>query len=299
MSDTQLTFKSTVPPAIGIVTYTITDSMQKPEKVTVNGGQSVDHPTNPTLTPWKVYSEINSSGATQASAAVGTQTITTPTATINTELVMTIDPPPAENPDSSVSGQNFYLPAVFDYARWLDVYGSTQLEGNGQTKQLPFAIQAQQQSKWCWAAVASSISAYLLRPNPPKTEYDKCALANHAFSRTDCCQTPTPTACNNSWSTFSALTYTGNLRTRSSGRMLIGDIETEIDNNHPIAVRIAWFTGKAHAVVIDGYDVSGSAPYINIKDPWGAAAITTKLADFPAGYRTGGAWTDSYLTKTA
>jgi hypothetical protein len=166
-----------------------------------------------------------------------------------------------------------------------------------QAAMLNFPMQAQQQTNWDWAAVASSVSAYYAIPNPPSLAHRQCELANWAFSRSDCCLMPLPIGCDKPFSIGEALSHVGVLQQELQSPIALADITAQIAANRPIVVRIQWTgSGEGHAVVIIGYDCTGDAPTITLKDPWGQVLTLMPLSDFPAGYTSGGTWTHTYLT---
>jgi len=83
-------------------------------------------------------------------------------------------------------------------------------------------------------------------------------------------------------------------------------IRNEIKAHRPVAVRIAWFGGGAHFVLICGYSVMRSGlRRIEIADPFygdvdngqyfGIWEIDFDL--FPAAYQAGGDWTATFLLR--
>lgn len=72
---------------------------------------------------------------------------------------------------------------------------------------LNFTMSEQQQTNWCWSAVATSTSLYY---NPSST-WTQSSLVNAELSQTNCCQSGDSSACNQPWSLNSALKRTGNL----------------------------------------------------------------------------------------
>ena len=72
-------------------------------------------------------------------------------------------------------------------------------------------------------------------------------------------------------------------------------IKEQIDLGLPVGVRIEWFGGGAHVVAILGYDEASNT--IHVSDPVGSSGPQS-LALFPAYYRSGGRWTDTYCTRS-
>jgi hypothetical protein len=72
-----------------------------------------------------------------------------------------------------------------------------------QTASLPFNMEAQTQTNWCWAATAKSVSHYFFKRSP----WTQCKVASAELGLT-CCVSPVPSACNVSWFLDRALTRT-------------------------------------------------------------------------------------------
>ena len=153
-----------------------------------------------------------------------------------------------------------------------------------------FAMQHQEQTNWCWAAVAASVSAFF----NPNTTWTQCAIVNAELGRNDCCTNGSSANCNKPWYLDRALTRTGNLVSMSSGAGTLSDVEQEIDNNRPLCVRIGWNGGGGHFVALDGYNHASNM--VAVDDPfYGASDVD--IAVFQTAYYGSGAWTHSYKVK--
>jgi len=64
-----------------------------------------------------------------------------------------------------------------------------------QSRQLAFAMQAQTESNWCWAAASTSVSHYYWF----LSTWTQCRVANAELGRGDCCASPAPGPCNVPW----------------------------------------------------------------------------------------------------
>ncbi|MBO9880836.1 papain-like cysteine protease family protein [Xanthomonas sp. D-109] len=153
-----------------------------------------------------------------------------------------------------------------------------------------FVQQAQLQTQWCWAAVASSVAAFYAPPNP---EFSQCRLACWATGADSCCTDGSSTVCNQPQLQSQALQHVGHRRTSSSGRLSFSEIRTEIDAGRPIAVTVHWAGGGGHAVVISGYATLQNRAYVRVQDPAGAATALVALDDFP----NGGTWNWTVTTR--
>lgn len=158
---------------------------------------------------------------------------------------------------------------------------------------LAFTMQTQQQTQWCWAAVATSTSLYY----NPSSIWTQCKLVNAELGQTTCCTNGSTAACNQPWYLDNVLNTTGNLDAFSSGTMAFVDLRAEIDAGQPLGVRIGWSGGGGHFVVIEGYKPGPAEQRVAIDDPWYGASDLTYTA-FASSYRGSGSWTHSYTTES-
>jgi len=155
---------------------------------------------------------------------------------------------------------------------------------------LAFFMQPQQQSQWCWAAVAASVSAFF----NPSTTWIQCSIVNAEFDRTDCCVNGSSVDCNKPWYIDLGLQRTGNFRSKSTGAGTMTDVSQDIDISRPLLVRIGWSGDGGHAVAIDGYH--RGLDMVAIDDPWYGASDVS-LAIFQTAYQGSGSWTHSYRVE--
>lgn len=141
---------------------------------------------------------------------------------------------------------------------------------------LPFTIQTQQCSNWCWAAVVSSIATFANSPQQPQ----QCAVVDQeAFSPHDpspgCCDPGnacvpkgSTCACNRTCSVESALQDYG-LLTGSNDGPTTGDfaaITQQIDESSVVVLQVVDRSNSdfVHAMVAYGYSGSDN---LQIADP--------------------------------
>ncbi len=127
--------------------------------------------------------------------------------------------------------------------------------GNPLTK---FKGQVQEQTNWCWAAVAASIADYY--DNTKFVKQCEVASASIPTPGQDCCATPSSSACNVTVKDMGIpLFHTGNLGPQAwlSNLPPMSAVVKEIDNCRPIAMSINWLSGPAkgegHGLAIIGY----------------------------------------------
>jgi hypothetical protein len=157
---------------------------------------------------------------------------------------------------------------------------------------LPFNMQAQTQSNWCWAATSTSVSHfyYLF------SHWTQCLVANGELGHSDCCNSPVPGPCNVPWYLDRALQRTSNLDHMVASTISFSAIKAEIDAGRVIGARIGWSGGGGHFLVIRGYSQIGARQYVDVDDPiYGKSHLT--LAAFSTQYQGNGSWTHSYFTK--
>ena len=153
---------------------------------------------------------------------------------------------------------------------------------------LGFTMQHQQQTQWCWAAVSVSVNLYY----HPASGQTQCAVANTGMGQTTCCVDGSTVQCNQPWFLDQALQIVGNLNAVTGGKAALTAVKAEINQCHPLCLRIGWNGGGGHFVAIYGY----SRKLINVGDPWYGNSVVA-YASFPNTYQGGGSWTDSYTTK--
>lgn len=168
------------------------------------------------------------------------------------------------------------------------VVGRCPLPGGRCSNPLAFTMQHQQQTQWCWAAVAVSVNLYY----QSGSGWTQCKLANNALGQTTCCADGGSTQCNQPWYLDAALGIVGNLDSWNSGKATLTAVKTEINGCRPFCLRIGWTGGGGHFVAIYGH----SGNNLNIGDPWYGNSIQS-YAVFPGGYHGGGTWTHDYYTQ--
>lgn len=128
---------------------------------------------------------------------------------------------------------------------------------------LPVSLYAQETNQWCWAASGQMVMSYLGYP------VSQCAQANHASGRTDCCNSPTPSACIfPGWPDLGFYGFSSS--TTSYGSALSwSSLSNEIVNNRrPVPFSWAWTGGGGHMMVAIGAKTVGTNNYVTMNDPW-------------------------------
>jgi hypothetical protein len=156
---------------------------------------------------------------------------------------------------------------------------------------LHLAMQTQQESQWCWAAVATSVSLFY-NAGSGRTQ---CSVVNAELGQTTCCQCGCTPACNQPWYLDLALQRTANLASWSAGTVAYSAIRGQVVAGRPLGARIGWSGGGGHFVVLDGYNSAGGQ-YLSVRDPFYGSSVYT-YASFQSSYQTIGSWTDTYDTQ--
>ena len=151
--------------------------------------------------------------------------------------------------------------------------------------------QIQKKTLWCWAAVASSVDAF----SNPTSKWDQCHVVKAVLKISPCCKKPSAaTSCNQQESLSKALRTINRLNTMLDYPVEFEVVEEELVAQRPVCARIAWDTGGAHFVFIDGCWPDDQ--WIMVWDPMHGHS---KLAyeEFKTAYRAIGQWTNSYLVR--
>lgn len=160
-----------------------------------------------------------------------------------------------------------------------------------QSTVLPFNMEHQTQTNWCWAATSKSVSyfyASLLNP------WSQCKIASAELSQT-CCTSPVPGPCNVPWYLDRALKRTNNF-VALKGTMSWEDVKDEIDKGLVVGTRIGWSGGGGHFMCIYGVSKILNTKYFHIDDPiYGKSVLT--VSQYSTNYQGSGSWTHSYITK--
>jgi len=163
-----------------------------------------------------------------------------------------------------------------------------------------FDLPAQEQDHWCWAAVAAAVRSFLGSSNVVQ-----CQVATEVLPG-DCCRNPGRG--NVDAGLQAALGET--LREYLPAQVPFDAIQQEIDANHPVCARVVWDADRdgvgesAHFVVIHGYEMRDTEPYLHVKDPLNgispnsmATSHTVHFDDFRFRYLLMGTWLQTYLVK--
>jgi hypothetical protein len=166
-----------------------------------------------------------------------------------------------------------------------------------------FVMQAQQETDWCWAAVAVSMNAFL-DPQPLNATWTQPSLATKVLALefqwnppVDCSADPHQT-CDKPAGLDDALGVTGNLRQAGAmfGQILdFASIQCWIDQQLPLGARIVWPEGGAHFIALSGYLVFASGEQkVVVQDPIYGPSVQD-YSSLRGQYIYHGSWNDTYL----
>lgn len=136
----------------------------------------------------------------------------------------------------------------------------------------------QEHSQWCWAGTSQCVLNY--RSKTPS----QCAIANYAWSRTDCCGNSTfnwnhrcnqPNGMYGSSGTIQyILSYWGVSSYGSATYLTWSGLNTEVNGNRPFVMRFGWSSGGGHFLVGYGYDDRSGTQRMGYMDPWPGEGYT-------------------------
>lgn len=158
---------------------------------------------------------------------------------------------------------------------------------------LQLNIEQQQLEHWCWAAISASIGCYYRTG-----DWRQQQLANEVLGMT--CSGAAMSmnqqlTANHPYYLDWGLLHVGCLGHWSKGKPPLELLQYEINAERPVCLRIAWFTGGAHYVVIKGYNPRTGDLYV--EDPLHGFSMI-RYRDFPSKYhRAGGIWTETFWTQ--
>ena len=178
------------------------------------------------------------------------------------------------------------------FSDWPCAYVAAAAAGGAGSGALPFIMQAQQQSNWCWSAVTTSVSHFF----DSTSSWTQCSLASAEIALACCGVGSIPGGCNVPWYLDRALQQTNNYDKVTVGPAAFADVETEVDSGRPLGVRIGWFGGGGHFVSITGYSSSATNQFVTVDDPiYGHP--TLPYGTLCTSYQGSGSWTHSYWTQ--
>lgn len=149
-----------------------------------------------------------------------------------------------------------------------------------------FIIQHQQESEWCWAAVAATIDQYF----NPLSPLRQCDVATRVLG-SDNCSNPI----NEPAILGDAVQVVNPQRVNLERALNFDELRREIDAGRPVCCAIEWTGGGGHAVVVTGYRVlTSGVRHIHVEDPLNASG-DFDFDEFRNAYYGHGTWVETAL----
>ncbi|HYV95448.1 MAG TPA: papain-like cysteine protease family protein [Chitinophagales bacterium] len=142
----------------------------------------------------------------------------------------------------------------------------------------------QHQSNWCWAASGEMTMEFL------GATIDQCDEANKEFGRTDCCNTPTPSVCNDGgWPEFDKYGFKADHTTDAA--LSWDEVKRQIYcHKVPFCNTWHWSGGGGHMMVISAYSVINGVSYVYLRDPLPVGTGSSRWITYDA-YVSGSGYT--------
>lgn len=138
----------------------------------------------------------------------------------------------------------------------------------------------QEQTQWCWAGVSQAVLKFY------KKNKSQGVIANYAWGRKDCTNTPVPAVCNqpnymyyykgsiedilDHWrvsSTPIAKHLRWNeVKKQINNKLISPAVDSAKKKGYPQIIRYGWYSGGGHFIIIRGYDTAGKKLYL--MNPW-------------------------------
>ena len=171
---------------------------------------------------------------------------------------------------------------------------------------VPLAMQKQEMTEWCWAAVTVSVNLVFR----PASTHTQCELAGSVLSRV-CCSAGKPAPSDPCNAPHELHPVLGRLHLLAADPIVkpltFEHVRKEIDGGRPVCVLIKWLDSKGHPgtrghfIAISGYRVTPSQKqFVSIGDSfYGPSEIDyASFSSKDGGYRDGrGVWFASFLVK--
>lgn len=158
---------------------------------------------------------------------------------------------------------------------------------------LPITVKEQLKSRWCWAAIASAVGNYYQTISLDQIEI--AAILLHDFDNGEGLYSEDEIIARNvNFKLDVALKQVNCFSHWTIGKPIFERIQFEINQGRPLGVRLEWFKGGAHYILIKGYNDEGK---ILIEDSLHGPS-SQNFNQFPDNYRESGAvWTETFWTN--
>lgn len=134
---------------------------------------------------------------------------------------------------------------------------------------LPITFEVQSNEYWCWAAVASMVSAYYQSSGRPALS--QCQVAEKTLNLPDCSSKPTPAPCLQLWDLCDALQSIG-FNPQNNWTADLGIVSQEVQSSRVLGALMYYKkSGILHYLLVNGYDDSAGHECVYVADPGGQA----------------------------
>lgn len=145
---------------------------------------------------------------------------------------------------------------------------------------VPNDLRAQETNNWCWAGVTQMLASHL------DVSTTQCALANHRFGRTDCCDpedegVPCPKRDECNQPGWLELDHLGVTADESEDALSWDGIQSQVYcRAKPMGYAYGTPGVVGHVVVVKGYVTVGGTDYVVLNDPWAPCAGSERLLPY-------------------
>jgi hypothetical protein len=153
-----------------------------------------------------------------------------------------------------------------------------------------FPMQRQTESEWCWAAASVSVAHYY----DANSSWTQCKMVNAQTGRSDCCQDPGSSNCNQPGYLDDALSRTGHLASWNGSTASMNDLLNNLSAANPVCIRIGWSGGGGHFIAATGSELSDT---VIVNDPLVDGTRVVTYDTLAHAYDGNGTWTHSYHLK--
>lgn len=157
---------------------------------------------------------------------------------------------------------------------------------------LAVTMKLQEQSNWCWAAVAAAVAGYYGTNVKSQCQIVSALLPDAPAG--GCCADGSISACNQQSQLLEALKYVHHLWEHGSEdeELAPETLQAEITAGHPVGIQITWRDAGRHFIAATGC----KSEVIDVRDPlYGPTA--TPYETLVGDYLGQGSWTRTYRTR--
>jgi hypothetical protein len=173
-----------------------------------------------------------------------------------------------------------------------EFYQFPQIDHNGIC--LPIHVKKQLKSRWCWVAIACAVGEYYQTCNLRQKDLVRILLKDidnkeSQYSKGEIKER------NINFKLDIALKFVNGFSHWTIGKPSFERIQFEINQGRPVCIRLEWFKGGAHYVLVRGYNSEQET--IFIEDSLHGSGIES-FKNFPDKYcKSGAVWTETFWTS--